>query len=45
LAHPWVIACVVLAYLALFAWLIPRIYRALRAEWRALGTMWRGWFG
>ena len=43
-AHPWVIASIVLAFLALFAWLIPRIYRALRAEWRAFGTMWRGWF-
>jgi len=44
-AHPWVIAGIVLGFLALFAWLVPRIYRALRAEWRAFGTMWRGWFG
>lgn len=43
--HPWVMACIALVFLALFAWLAPRIYRALRAEWRAFGALLRSWFG
>src|SRR5512134_447697 len=34
--HPWVMAGIVLVFLALFAWLAPRVFRALRAEWAAL---------
>jgi len=37
--HPWIMAGIVLAFLALFAWLAPRIYRALRAGWRAFGAL------
>jgi hypothetical protein len=43
--HPWVVAGIVLGLLALFAWLAPRIYRALRAEWRTFGALLRSWFG
>jgi hypothetical protein len=43
--HPWVIACITLAFLALFAWLIPRICRALGTHWRAMGTRLRSWLG
>ncbi len=43
--HPWVMAAVAVAFLALFAWLAPRIYRALRAEAAALGALLRHWSG
>jgi hypothetical protein len=43
--HPWVLAGIVLAFLALSAWLGPRIYRALRAEWAAIAALLRNWFG
>jgi hypothetical protein len=43
--HPWVMAGIALAFLSLFAWLAPRIYRALRAEWTAFGALGRSWFG
>ena len=43
--HPWVMAGIALVFLALFAWLAPRIYRALRAEWTAFGALLRSWFG
>lgn len=43
--HPWVLAGIALALLALFAWLAPRIYRAIRAERAALGALLRKWLG
>lgn len=43
--HPWVMAGIALVFLALFAWLAPRIYRALRTEWTAAGALVRNWFG
>ena len=43
--HPWVLAGITLAFLALSAWLGPRIYRALRAEWAAIAAVLRNWFG
>jgi hypothetical protein len=43
--HPWVMAGAALALLLLFAWLAPRIYRALRAEWITSGALLRSWFG
>jgi hypothetical protein len=43
--HPWVLAGIALAFLALSAWLGPRIYRALRAEWAAIAAVLRDWFG
>ena len=43
--HPWVMAGIVLVFLALFAWLAPRIYRALRAEWITFSALLRSWFG
>ena len=43
--HPWVLAGIALAFLALCAWLGPRIYRALRAEWTAIAAVFRHWFG
>ena len=43
--HPWVLAGITLVFLALFAWLAPRIYRALRAEFAAFGALLRNWFG
>ena len=43
--HPWVLAGIALAFLALSAWLGPRIYRASRAEWAALAALFRHWFG
>ena len=43
--HPWVMAGIALAFLSLFAWLAPRIYRALRAEWTVFGALLRSWLG
>ena len=43
--HPWVLAGIALAFLALSAWLGPRIYRALRAEWAAIAALLRNWSG
>ena len=43
--HPWVMAGIVLGFLLLFAWLAPRIFRALRAEWTTFGALLRSWFG
>ncbi len=43
--HPWVMAGIALVFLSLFAWLAPRIYRALRAEWTLLGALLRSWLG
>ncbi len=43
--HPWVLAGIALVFLSLFAWLAPRIYRALRAEWTAYGALLGKWFG
>jgi hypothetical protein len=43
--HPWVMAAIALVFLALFAWLAPRIYRAIRAEWLALRAIVRHWTG
>jgi len=43
--HPWLLATAALIFLALFAWLAPRIYRALRAELTALRALWRHWLG
>jgi hypothetical protein len=43
--HPWVMAGIALSFVALSAWLGPRIYRALRAEWAAIAAVSRNWFG
>ncbi|MCC7176747.1 MAG: DUF4126 domain-containing protein [Bryobacterales bacterium] len=43
--HPWIMAGVVLAFLSLFVWLAPKVYRALRAEWTALGALLGKWSG
>ncbi|MCL5745267.1 MAG: DUF4126 domain-containing protein [Acidobacteria bacterium] len=43
--HPWALAGITLVFLALFAWLAPRVYRALRAECAAFGALLRNWFG
>ncbi len=43
--HPWVMAGIALCFLLLFAWLAPRIFRALRAEWTTFGALLRSWFG
>jgi len=43
--HPWALAVIALAFLALSAWLGPRIYRALRAESAAIAALVRSWFG
>jgi hypothetical protein len=43
--HPWVMASIALGFLLLFAWLAPRLFRALRAEWATLGAAIRNWFG
>ena len=43
--HPWIMAGITLVLLSLFAWLTPRIYRALRAEWKTFGALLRSWFG
>ena len=43
--HPWLAAALAIVLLALSAWLAPRIFRALRAEWIALAARLRHWFG
>jgi len=43
--HPWVLAGIALAFLALSAWVGPRIFRALRAEWATVAALVRNWFG
>ena len=43
--HPWAMAAIALCFLGLFAWLAPRMYRALRAEGRALAAVLRNWAG
>ncbi len=43
--HPWVMAGIALGFLLLFAWLAPRVFRALRAEWTTFGALLRSWFG
>jgi len=43
--YPWVLAGIALVFLVLFAWLAPRIYRALRAEGAAIAARFRHWFG
>ncbi len=43
--HPWIMAAVALVLLTFFAWLAPKIYRALRAEWTTFGALLRSWFG
>lgn len=43
--HPWIMAGIVLLFLALFAWLAPQVFRALRAEWAALTAVIRNWTG
>jgi hypothetical protein len=43
--HPWALGLIALAFLALSAWLGPRIYRAMRAEWAAIAAVFRNWFG
>jgi len=43
--HPWVLAAIALAVVALAAWLMPRIYRALRAEMAAFRACVRKWRG
>jgi hypothetical protein len=44
-AHPWAMAAIALVFIGLFAWLAPRIYRALRAECTAFGALLRNWVG
>ena len=43
--HPWVMAGIAVGFLLLFAWLAPRVFRALRAEWTTFGALLRSWFG
>lgn len=43
--HPWALAAIALAFLAVSGWLIPKTYRALHAEGAALGARLRTWFG
>ena len=43
--HPWVVVGIVLVFLALFAWLAPRIYRALRAQWALVEALVENWCG
>jgi hypothetical protein len=43
--HPWILAGAVLVFLALFAWLAPKAYRALRAEAAAIAALFRHWMG
>jgi hypothetical protein len=43
--HPWAMAGIALGFLLLFAWLAPRIFRALRAEWTTFGALLRSWCG
>ena len=37
--HPWVMAGIAAGFLLLFAWLAPRVFRALRAEWTTFGAL------
>jgi hypothetical protein len=41
--HPWIMAGIALCILALCAWLAPRIFRSLRAEWTAFAALLRSW--
>ncbi|HWB86105.1 MAG TPA: DUF4126 domain-containing protein [Bryobacteraceae bacterium] len=43
--HPWVMAGISLALLLSFALLARPIYRAVRADWKALGARLRSWMG
>ncbi|MGD0125823.1 MAG: DUF4126 domain-containing protein [Terriglobia bacterium] len=43
--HPWVLAGIAFAFIALSAWLGPRIYRAMRAEWATVAALVRNWLG
>ena len=43
--HPWVMAGIALIFLALFAWLAPRIYRTLRAQWALVEALVRNGIG
>ncbi|MFB3828979.1 MAG: DUF4126 domain-containing protein [Bryobacteraceae bacterium] len=43
--HPWVMAGIGLIFLSLSAWLAPRIYHSVRAEWTAFGAVLRHWLG
>ena len=43
--HPWAMAGIALAFLGLFAWLAPRIYRSLHAEFTAFGARLRSLAG
>ena len=43
--HPWVLAGIALGVVVLSAWFAPRIYRAVRAQWTAIGARLRTWFG
>jgi hypothetical protein len=43
--HPWVMGSLALGIVSLAAWLAPRMYRALRSEWTAIGALLRNWFG
>jgi hypothetical protein len=43
--HPWIMAGIVIGFLAIFAWLAPPAFRALRAEAAALRALFRKWAG
>ncbi len=43
--HPWAMAVFAVGFVALFAWLAPRIFRALCAERTAVGAVLRRWTG
>src|SRR3954447_4582269 len=43
--HPWAMAALAVAFLIVFVWLAPRIYRAIRVEWAAFRSLVRHWFG
>jgi hypothetical protein len=43
--HPWVMAAIALGFLALFIWLAPLAFRALRAEITAFAALLRNWTG
>jgi Domain of unknown function (DUF4126) len=43
--HPWITGGIAIAMLALSAWLAPKMFRAIRAEWAALAARLRHWFG
>jgi hypothetical protein len=38
-------AAIALCFLAVFAWLAPRLYRSIRAQWTALAALLRRWTG